>query len=49
MKFKEWIKIKESYSVVTCKDLKNPNIQIWGALSDLNCKKKKKRKDLTKH
>ena len=49
MKFKEWLKIKESYLIVTCKDLKNPNFQVQGALSDLNCKNKRKKKSLTKH
>lgn len=33
-----------SFSVVTCKDLNNPNFQIWGALSDLKCKNQKKLK-----
>ena len=47
MKFKDWLK-KESYFVVTCKDLKNPNFNVWGAASDLNCKKNKDRKNLTK-
>lgn len=32
-----------SYAVVSCGDLNNPNFQIWGALSDLNCKKKTKK------
>jgi len=32
--------MNESESIVTCKDIDNPNFQIWGALSDLNCKKK---------
>jgi len=29
-------------AIVSCKDIGNPNFQIWGAMSDLNCKKKKK-------
>ena len=33
-----------SESIVTCKDKNNPNFQIWGAMSDLGCNKKKKRK-----
>ena len=33
-----------SESIVTCKDRNNPNFQIWGAMSDLGCNKKKKRK-----
>jgi len=28
-----------SFAIVGCKD--NPNYQVWGARSDLNCKKKK--------
>lgn len=32
--------MNESESIVTCKDIGHPNFQIWGALSDLNCKKK---------
>lgn len=45
IEFKKWL--HESYgvySIVSCKDLKNPNFQIWGALSDLNCHKKKKKR-----
>lgn len=30
--------MNESESIVTCKDIDNPNFQIQGALSDLNCK-----------
>ena len=33
-----------SFGIVTCKDLNNPDFQIWGALSDLKCKNKKKLK-----
>jgi len=33
-----------SESIVTCKDRNNPNFQIWGAMSDLKCKNKKKKK-----
>lgn len=43
MKFKEWLKQHEAEAIVTCKDKKNPNFQIWGALSDLKCKKKVKK------
>lgn len=32
-----------SESIVTCKDRNNPNFQIWGAMSDLKCKSKKKK------
>lgn len=30
-------------SIVSCKDLNNPNFQVQGALSNLNCHKKKKK------
>jgi hypothetical protein len=41
--FKKWL--SETYSIVSCKDKNNPNFQIWGALSDLNCGRKyRKRK-----
>ena len=44
--FKKWL---ETFSIVSCKDLNNPNFQIWGAMSDLNCKRSnKKRRRLTK-
>lgn len=43
--FKKWILIKEMMgsvgAIVGCKDLNNPNFQIQGALSNLNCKNKK--------
>ncbi len=41
MNFKEFIKLKETYAIVSCKDKKNPNFNIWGAMSDLKCKKKR--------
>jgi hypothetical protein len=31
-------------SIVSCKDLNNPNFQIQGSLSNLDCKKSKKAK-----
>ena len=40
----DFITNEGAFSVVTCKDLDNPDFQIWGALSDLNCKNKKKLK-----
>lgn len=52
MKFTHWLIEKEKMlkremagtgAIVGCKDRNNPNFQIWGALSDLNCKKKKKK------
>lgn len=45
MKFIEWIKIREMMgsvgSIVSCKDLNNPNFQVQGALSNLGCNRKK--------
>ena len=32
------------YAIVSCKDRNNPNFQVWGAMSDLGCDKKKKKK-----
>lgn len=31
-------------SIVSCKDLENKNFQVQGALSNLDCKKQKKKK-----
>lgn len=51
MKFLEFIKMKEMMgsvgSIVSCKDINNPNFQIQGALSNLRCGKKKDKKILT--
>lgn len=50
--FKQWLETSGAFGIVSCKDLHNPNFQIWGALSDLNCKRKrsnKKHRRLTKH
>lgn len=33
-----------SESIVTCADRNNPNFQVWGAMSDLGCNKKKRKK-----
>lgn len=44
--FKKWLLKTEmagSYAIVSCKDRNNPNFQIWGAMSDLGCDKKKKK------
>jgi len=35
-----------AFGIVSCKDMNDPNINVWGAGSDLNCKKKKKEKVL---
>jgi len=43
--FKEWLnEMAGSNAIVSCKDLNNPNFQVWGAMSDLNCKNKKTKK-----
>jgi len=34
-----------SFAIVGCKD--DPNFQVWGARSDLKCRKKKKNRILT--
>lgn len=42
MNFKKWLVKNEmagTGAIVTCKDIENPNFQIWGSLSNLNCKK----------
>lgn len=44
MNFKNWLlklEMAGTYGIVSCKDLNNPNFQVWGSLSNLNCKKKK--------
>lgn len=45
MNFKQWLAnemMGSVMSIVSCKDLKNKNFQIQGALSNLKCKKNKK-------
>lgn len=45
--FKEWLKLKEmagTGAIVGCGDRGNPDFQIWGAMSDLKCGKKVKKK-----
>ena len=50
--FRKWImselaKLKEmagTGAIVGCKDRGKPDFQIWGAMSDLKCKKSKKMK-----
>lgn len=47
IEFKNWLLKTEmagTGAIVSCKDRNNPNFQIWGAMSDLGCNKKKKRK-----
>lgn len=41
-KFNEFItEMVGTFAIVGCED--NPNYQVWGARSDLKCKKKKKK------
>lgn len=41
--FKQFIEMMGAVdSIVSCKDLKNPNFQVQGALSNLGCKRKNK-------
>jgi hypothetical protein len=47
IEFKRWllkIEMAGTNAIVSCKDKDNPNFQIWGAMSDLGCNKKKKSK-----
>lgn len=47
MQFKKWflqIEMAGTNAIVACKDKKNPNFQVWGAMSDLGCKNMKKSK-----
>lgn len=42
--FKQYLEIMGSVgSIVSCKDLENPNFQVQGALSNLGCKRKNKK------
>lgn len=47
IKFKEWMKIREMMgsvgSIVSCRDLKNKNFQVQGALSNLKCGRRKRK------
>lgn len=45
--FKQYLEMMGSVgSIVSCKDLNNPNFQVQGALSNLQCKKNKDKKIL---
>ena len=45
LSFKKWLnEMVGTYALVGCKDKNNPNFQVWGAMSDLNCSKKKKKR-----
>lgn len=42
MTFKQYIReTSGTYAIVSCKDRENQNFQVWGAMSDLKCPKKK--------
>lgn len=42
MTFKQYMnEIAGSFALVSCKDSENPNFQVWGAMSDLKCQRKK--------
>ena len=43
--FQEWLfEMAGTDAIVSCKDRDNPNFQIQGSLSNLNCKNKKTQK-----
>lgn len=47
IEFKKWLiklEMAGTGAIVSCKDRNNPNFQVWGAMSDLGCNKKKKSK-----
>lgn len=45
MNFKSWIiETYGPYAIASCKNKNNPSLKFWGALSDLNCDKKKKKR-----
>jgi hypothetical protein len=44
--FKKWLETAGSFAIVSCKDRNNPNFQVWGAMSDLNCNKKRKKRKI---
>ena len=44
MEFKKWLETAGTFAIVSCKDRNNPNFQVWGAMSDLNCNKKHKKR-----
>lgn len=49
MNFKQWLSenMAGTFALVSCKHKNNPNFQVWGAMSDLKCKKDKKEKIAT--
>ena len=47
IEFKKWLlklEMAGTGAIVSCKDKNNPNFQVWGAMSDLGCNKKKKKR-----
>ncbi|NBT57971.1 hypothetical protein EBT16_04220 [bacterium] len=39
MTFKQYLKeTPGTFAIVSCKDRKNSNFQVWGAMSDLKCR-----------
>lgn len=49
MTFKQYLEeMAGTFGLVSCKDRKNPNFQIWGAMSDLKCKSKKGKNSILK-
>ena len=43
--FKEWLKeMAGTAAIVGCKDRGHADFQVWGAMSDLKCKKPKEKK-----
>ena len=40
MTFKQYLnEIAGTFAMVSCKDMENPNFRVWGAMSDLKCRK----------
>ena len=40
MTFKQYLnEIAGTVAIVSCKDMENPNCRVWGAMSDLKCRK----------
>ena len=37
IKFREFIEMAGTFGIVSCKDKKNPDFQVWGAMSDCGC------------
>jgi hypothetical protein len=37
IKFREFMEMAGTFGIVSCKDKKNPDFQVWGAMSDCGC------------